>query len=165
MFDNDTNEDETVSRRNVLKMTGSVIAGSTALVGVGTGRGVAETEEGLRIEAQEFAEEYIAVEVAFPDDLVDETAFPDGLFLGHAEQFVIHEETVSLPEDSSGLATPVEVRKNSVVRGPSYTLYFRTEEVDLSEAEDVEVMLGLGVFRERTVPSYYWDTCPGHRDY
>jgi hypothetical protein len=44
-------------------------------------------------------------------------------------------------------------------------MYFRTEAVDLSEAPGEEVVLGFGVFTERTVPGEQWDACPGHRDY
>ena len=167
MFEIDANADETVSRRNVLKTTAGLVAGSTALAGLGAGRGAAETEEGVRIEVREFTEEYIAVDVAFPDDLFDEVEFPDDVFLGHAERFVTHEdgEWVSLPEETEGLATPVEVEESSVVRGPSYVVYFRTAAVDLSRAEGEEVVLGLGLFPERTVPEHYWDACPGHRDY
>ena len=164
MFENDTNADETVSRRSVLKTTGGLIAGSTALAGLGAGRGAAETEEGLRLEVREMTEEYIAVEVAFPDDLFDGIEFPDDLFLGHAERFVLHEdgEWVSLPEATDGLANPVEAER---LDEGTYAMYFRTPDVDLSGAEGEEVTLGLGGFPERTVPEYYWDSCPGHRDY
>jgi hypothetical protein len=164
MFENDTNADETVSRRSVLKTTGGLIAGSTALAGLGAGRGAAETEEGLRLEVREMTEEYIAVEVAFPDDLFDGIEFPDDLFLGHAERFVLHEdgEWVSLPEGTECLANPVEAER---LDEGTYAMYFRTPDVDLSEAEGEEVTLGLGGFPERTVPEHYWDACPGHRDY
>jgi hypothetical protein len=162
MFDHDTND--AVSRRSVLKTTGGLVAGSTLLAGLGAGRGAAETEEGLRLDVREMTEEYIAVEVWLPDDTIDEAEFPDDLFLGHADRFVIHEdeEAVSLPEDLDGLANPVEMdfeNPNEV------SMYFRTGEVDLSEASGEEVVLGLGVFRERTIPDYEWDSCPGHRDY
>ena len=169
MFENATDADETVSRRSVLKTTGGLIAGSTALAGLGAGRGAAETEEGLRLEVREMTEEYIAVEVAFPDDLFDEIEFPDDLFLGHAERFVIHEdgEWVSLPEETDVLAEPVHFeRVNERGERPKrYLMYFRTPDVDLSEAEGEEVVLGLGAFRERTIPGTEWDACPGHRDY
>lgn len=66
---------------------------------------------------------------------------------------------MSLPEDSEGLAQPVE----SEPLGPFNSdhgklMYFRTEDLDISE-EDEEVTLGLGVFQERTVPNKYfaWD--------
>ena len=164
MFENDTNADETVSRRSVLKTTGGLIAGSTVLAGLGAGRGAAETEEGLRLEIREMTEEYIAVEVAFPDDLFDEIEFPDDVFLGHAERFVLHEEedAVSLPDDTGGLANPAEMDFENPHEA---TMYFRTEEVDLSAADGEEVTLGLGLFEERTIPKHIWDACPGHRDY
>jgi hypothetical protein len=164
MFENDTNADETVSRRSVLKTTGGLIAGSTALAGLGAGRGAAETEEGLRLEVREMTEEYVAVEVAFPDDTFDEVEFPDDLFLGHAERFVIHEdgEWVSLPEETEGLANPVEMDFENPHQA---RMYFRTEEIDLSGADGEEVLLGLGAFPERTIPGTEWDACPGHRDY
>jgi hypothetical protein len=169
MFENDTNADATVSRRNVLKTTGGLVAGSTALAGLGAGRGAAETEDGLRLEVREMTEEYIAVEVAFPTDVFDEVEFPTDVFLGHAERFVIHEdgEWVSLPEDIDVLAEPVHFeRVNERGEWPRrYLMYFRTPDVDLSEAEGEEVTLALGGFPERTVPEHYWDACPGHRDY
>ena len=162
MFENGT-ADETVSRRNVLKTTGGLIAGSTALAGLGAGRGAADAGNGVQLEVREMNEEYIIVEVRFPRD--DSTYDRrDGLYLGHAERFVIHEdgEWVSLPEDTDGLANPVEVER---LDERTYGMYFRTAEVDLSGAEGEEVMLGLGVFPERTVPGDQWDYCPGHRDY
>lgn len=166
MFDHDTTADDTVSRRSVLQAAGGLLAGSTALAGLGAGRGAAG-EESLQLEILEFTEEYVAVEVSFPDDTFDEIEFPDDLFLGHAERFVRHEdgEWVSLPEDVEALATPADVNKTSVVRGPSYVLYVRTADLDLSEADGEEVTLGLGAFPERTVPEHYWDACPGHRDH
>ena len=164
MFETNANADETVSRRSVLKTAGGLIAGSTALAGIGAGRGAAEAEEGLRLEVREFTEEYIAVSVAFPNDVFDEVEFPNDVFLGHTDQFVLHEdgEWVSLPEDTEGLAHPVEVER---LDERTYGMYFRTPEVDLSEAEGEEVMLGIGVFEERTTPGTKWDACPGHRDY
>jgi hypothetical protein len=164
MFETNVNADETVSRRSVLKTTAGLIAGSTALAGIGAGRGAADTEGGLVFEVREFTEEYIAVEVAFPTDTFDEVEFPNDVFLGHADRFVIHEDedAVSLPEDTEPLANPVEVER---LDERTYGMYFRTAEVDLSEAEGEEVMLGLGGFPERTVPDYQWDACPGHRDY
>jgi hypothetical protein len=47
-------------------------------------------------------------------------------------------------------------------------MYFRTADFGnvrerLSEVE--EVVLGLGLFPEQTVPHPYFDACPGHRDY
>jgi hypothetical protein len=102
--------------------------------------------------------------VAFPDDLFDEIEFPNDVFLGHAERFVLHEdgEWVSLPEETEVLAKPVEAER---LDEGTYAMYFRTPDVDLSEAEGEEVTLGLGAFPERTVPEYYWAACPGHRDY
>jgi hypothetical protein len=164
MFENGTNADEAVSRRNVLETTGGLIAGSTALAGLGAGRGAAETGEELQAGVREMTEEYVAVEVAFPDDLFDEIEFPNDVFLGHAERFVRHDdgEWVSLPEETEGLANPVEGER---LDEGTYALYFRTPDVDLSEAEGEEVTLGLGAFPERTVPEHYWAACPGHRDY
>ena len=164
MFDHDTNANEAISRRSVLETTGGLLAGSTVLAGLGAGTGAAETEEGLRIEVREMTEEYIAVAVWFPDDTFDDVEFPDDTFLGHAERFVIREdgEWVSLPEDTEGLANPVEMDFGNPHEA---TMYFRTRDVDLSEADGEEVMLGLGVFPERTVPGDQWASCPGHRDY
>ncbi|WP_152043245.1 hypothetical protein [Salinigranum salinum] len=163
MFDHDTNADEPVSRRSVLKTTGGLLAGSTVLAGFGAGRGAAETEEGLRIEVREMSEEYIVVDLQLPSTF-DEVDFPDDVFLGHAERFVIHEdeETVSLPEDAEGLAIPVEMDFGTPHEARAY---FRTGEVDLSESSGGAVRLGLGLFGERTVPDEQWDACPGHRDY
>jgi hypothetical protein len=165
MFKNETND--TVSRRNVLKTTGGLIAGSTALASLGTGVGAAETEDELRLEVRELNEEYIAAEVYIPPNPFppDENEFQNEVFLGHAEQFVIHEdgEWVSLPEDTEGLANPVEVER---LDERTYGMYFRTASVDeFPEADGEEVMLGLGVFPERTVSGDQWDYCPGHRDY
>jgi hypothetical protein len=164
MFENDTNADDAVSRRSVLQTTGGLLAGGTALAGLGAGTGAAETGEGLRLEVREMTEEYVAVEVWFPNDVFDEVEFPTDIFLGHAERFVLHEEegAVSLPEDVEVLATPVEMdfgNPHDVV------MYFRTEQVDLSAADGEEVVLGLGAFSERTIPKRRWDACPGHRDY
>ena len=157
MFETNANADETVSRRSVLKTTAGLIAGSTALASIGSGRGAAETEERLRLEVREFTEEYIAVEVAFPDDLFDDVEFPNDVFLGHADQFVIHEdgEWLSLPEDNDGLAHPVEMKH---LDERIYGMYFRTAEVDLSEAEGEEVTLGLAVSPDRRGETKYWDT-------
>jgi hypothetical protein len=175
MFDHDTNTDETVSRRSVLKTAGGVLAGSTALAGLGSGTAAAD-EERVQVELRELNEEYVAVEVyfpddlfdgvEFPDDLFDEVEFPDDLFLGHAESFVVHgdEEAVSLPEETEGLATPVEMDFGNPHEA---TVYFRTRDVDPRPTvlDDDEVVLGLGLFPERTVPIRYWNTCPGHRVY
>lgn len=163
----DHNPPDAVSRRNVLKTAGGLLAGSTMLAGLGAGRGAAETEEGLQIEVREFTEEYIAVEVRVPEELADQNDSFDwtghNFVLGYAERFVIHEEdAVSLPEDTDGFATPVEL--DPLDPGEAI-MYFRTADVDLSEADGEEVMLGLGLFPERTVPEEYWDACPGHRDY
>jgi hypothetical protein len=167
MFAQDTNADETVSRRSVLKTTAGLIAGSTALVGLGAGRGAAETEEDLQAEVREMNEEYIAVEVVVPDHAPFDGEMP--ILLGHAERFVLHEdgEWVSLPEDTEGLANSVELEKRDVPGGAGTFIeaYFRTADVDLSAAEGEEVVLGVGFFPERTVPEHYWATCPGHRDY
>ena len=164
MIENDTNANDAVSRRSVLKTTAGLVAGSTALAGYGAGRGAAETEESLQAEVREMNEEYIVVEAWFPQDVFDDAEFPDDVFLGHTEQFVIHEdgEWVSLPEETEGLANPVET---DPMDPTASRMYFRTGRVDLSGAEGEEVTLGLGAFTERTVPEYYWDACPGHRDY
>ncbi|WP_372911682.1 hypothetical protein [Salinigranum sp.] len=166
MFQTETNADETVSRRSVLKTAGELVTGVTVLAGLGAGRGAAETEEGLQFDVREFTEEYIVVEVAFPDETYDGVEFPDDVFLGHAERFVLHEdgEWVSLPDETTCLATPVAGGWERVDER-RYVGYFRTAEVDLSEATGEEVVLGLGLFPERTVPVSDWATCPGHRDY
>lgn len=164
----DNNPTETVSRRNVLKTAGGFLAGSTMLAGLGAGRSAAATEEGLRFEIREFTGEYIAVEVRVPAELADENGTFDwtghNFVLGHAERFVIHEdgEWVSLPEDTEGLANPVEM---DPIDPAVAIMYFRTEGTDLSEVDGNDVMLGLGLFPERTISEEYWDACPGHRDY
>ena len=156
MFETDTTADRTVSRRSVLKMTTGVVAGSTALAGLGTGAVAAETEEGLRLRVLELTEEYIAVAVALDDPIEDEERFPTDVFLGHAERFVLHEDedAVSLPEETDGLARPAEV---DFENPHEIRMYFRTGGVDLSETDGEEVVLGLGVFPERTVPRRRWD--------
>jgi hypothetical protein len=163
MFDHDTNA--TVSRRSVLKTAGGALAGSTTLAAFGAGT-VAADEERVQLELRALNEEYIAVDVYFPDGVFDEVEFPDDLFLGHAESFVVHEdeEAVSLPEDTEGLANPVEMDFSNPNEA---TVYFRTRDVDPKPTalEDEEVTLGLGLFPERTVPIRHWNTCPGHRDY
>jgi len=163
MFDHDTTADDTVSRRSVLQAAGGLLAGSTALAGLGARRGTAE-EESLQFEILEFTEEYVAVEVYFPNDVFDEIEFPDDVFLGHAERFVLHEdgEWVSLPEDVEALARPVEM---DFENPHDVALYFRTADLDLSAADGEEVLLGLGAFPERTIPGTEWDTCPGHREH
>jgi hypothetical protein len=165
MFDHDTNATERVSRRSVLKTAGGALAGSTALAAFG-GETVAADEERVQLELRELNEEYIAVEVYFPDDLFDGVEFPDDLFLGHAEAFVVREdeEAVSLPEETEGLAHPVEMDFNNP---HEVTMYVRTRDVDPKPTalEDEEITLGLGAFPERTVPIRYWNACPGHRDY
>lgn len=114
------------------------------------------TDDGLQMEIGEVNEEYIAVEVAFPggEGTFDKSS---PLLLGRADQFLIHEdgESVSLPEDTEGLARPVEVKR---LDEQTYLLYFQTDDLDLSEVEDEEVTLGLGIFTERTIPVEQWDT-------
>lgn len=165
MFEHDSSANDAVSRRTVLRTAGGAVAGSTVLAGLGAGRGAAETEEGLEFEVLEFTEAYIAVEAAVPDEgTLEEVAFPQDVFLGHAARFEVHEEAdaVSLPEDVEALANPVEM---DFENPHDLRLYFRTGEVDLSAAEGDEVLLGLGLFPERTVPGDHWASCPGHRDY
>lgn len=161
MFDNDTT-DATVSRRNVLKTTGGLLAGSAGFASLGAGTAAAEKEEGLQVELREMTEAYIAVEVRFPDDYSFDGSHP--ILLGHAERFEIHEDerAVSLPDDAEGLANPVEIER---LDEETYAMYFRTEGVGRPEIEGDEVTLGLGLFPERTIPIKYWNTCPGHRDY
>lgn len=158
----DHNTDETVSRRSVLKTTGGLL-GTAVLAGGWSGLGSAETEEGLHIDVRELTEEVMAVKVWIPDETHAED-IADIAILGHADQFVVHEEedTVSLPENTDGLATPAEMDFENPHEA---MIYFRTTEIDLSEAGDEEVMLGLGLFSERTIPKHIWDACPGHRDY
>jgi hypothetical protein len=124
---------------------------------------VDEPTDGLQIAVREANEEYIAVEVYFPDDLFfpDGVFFPNDVFLG-ADRFVMHDEegAVSLPEETEGLAQPVEVKQ---LDERAYLMYFSTESVDPKpvaspETSDEEVRLGLGVFTERTVAMDKWDT-------
>lgn len=155
----DHDKTDSISRRNVLKTASTILAGSTVVTGLGVGRGAAETEESIQVEVREMTEEYVAVEVWFPDDTLDGVEFPDDIFLGLADEFVIHDDAVSLPENTEGFANPVEVDPENPA-----LLYFRTRDVDF-QGEGEEVTLGLGVFPERTIPDYRWDSCPGHRDY
>jgi hypothetical protein len=163
MTDHDTTD--SVSRRDVLTTAGGLAVGSTALAGLGTGRAAAGTDDGLRIELRERTEEYVAIDVRFPNDVFDGVEFPNDVFLGLADEFVLRDDAVSLPEDTERLATPVEVKP---IETDSETYrrrlaYFRTQDVVGYSVPDVT--LGLGLFPERTVPRYQWDTCPGHRDY
>ena len=164
MFDHDTNADDAVSRRTVLRTTRGLLAGATALAGVGAETGSAETEEGLRIEVREMNEEYVAVGAWFPDDLFDEIKPATDVVLGRAGRFVIHgdEEPVSLPEETDGLARPVGMDFGNP---HDAVAYFRTRDLDLPDAAGESVVLGLGLFRERTIPGTEWDASPGHRDY
>lgn len=117
-----------------------------------------DTCPGLYINVRDLSEDYIVVEGRLPDDLeADDIAFLQDTYLGHAEDFVIHEEedAVSLPDDTDGLAKPVEIDYNNP---RDWTMYFRTDDVDLSEADGEDVMLGLGLFPERTVPGDRWDS-------
>lgn len=117
--------------------------------------------EGLQIEIREANEEYVAVEVYFPDDLF----FPNDVFLGAADQFVVHEneEAVSLPEATEELVQPVEVRSietdSEAYHGK--LIYFSTPGSGAALerlADGEEVTIGLGVSTERTVSTDKWDT-------
>lgn len=167
MFENDTSADDAVSRRSVLKTTGGLIAGSTALAGLGSERGAATPDRHgpMRAELRERNEEYVAVEVWFPQDTYDEIEPLNDVYLGDADQFVVHaeEDAVSLPEKAERMATPVEM--DHLDSDESYhgkLMYFRTGDVDWpNEYDGVEVTLGIGAFPERIVPENQWDTCPG----
>lgn len=152
----DHNTTDAVSRRNVLKTAGGLLAGATMLAGLGAGRGAAATEEGLQFEIEEANEEVIITEVfiRWPANWTPRE-MPEAYHLGHVDQFGIDEDTVRLPEDTDGLATPAEVER---LDEETYGMYFRTADIDFSEMEDEEVTLGLGVFPERTVPREYFDT-------
>lgn len=165
MSKNDTNAERTVARRSVLKTMGGLVAGSTALAGLGAGRGAAETDEELQFKQWEATEEYLLADVHFPTDIFDDTEFPTDIFLGHVDDFLLDddEEWVSLPEDTEGLANPVEMDFDNP---HDVRVYFRTEDVAWpKEYEEDTVTLGLGVFTERTIRGDGWDSCPGHRDY
>lgn len=167
MFKYDTNADETVSRRSVLKTTGGLVVGSTVLAGLGAERGAATADRHgpLRAELRERNEEYIAVEVWFPHDTFDEITPLNDVYLGDSVQFVVHddEDAVSLPEEAEQLATPVEMEHlDSDEYYHGKLVYFRTGDVDWPTAYDgMEVTLALGAFPERTIPDTEWDTCPG----
>jgi hypothetical protein len=158
----DQNATDAVSRRNVLKATGGLLAGATMLAGQGTAV-AAETEEGLRFEVQEMTAEYVAGRVRMSEELYERVnergALAERVFLGLADQFVVHEgaDAVSLPEDHEAvLATPVEM---DFENPREVTMYFRTRDIDWPENNDDEgVTLGLGVFPERTIPDTDWDT-------
>ena len=169
MFENDTNADETVSRRSVLKQMGGLIAGSTALAGLGSGRGAAETKETLQVEIEEMNEERVAVGVHVPEELADGglgvyLEEPTNVWLGQADQFIVEEgengRVVSLPEDSEErFAAPVEMDEKWGGPGGWHAMvYFRTRDIDFSEVDGEEVTLGLGVFSDRTIPGTEWDT-------
>lgn len=86
MFDHDTTANDAVSRRNVLRIAGGLIAGSTALAGLGAGRGAAETEEGLQVVTAGRIlddEPVFAVEVAIPEAVYpNDIEFPHDVVLG-----------------------------------------------------------------------------------
>lgn len=155
MFDHDTNANGAVSRRNVLKTAGGLLAGSTMLAGLGAGRSAAATEESIQVGVQEITEEYITVEVRHPvhPGPYNPQEVPEAYYLGHVDQFVIHDNAVSLPDDTEKLATPLERER---LDEATYRMYFRTADIDFSEVEGEEVTLGLGVFPERTVSRDYW---------
>lgn len=203
MSGSDTDANEKVSRRNVLRSAGGFLAGSTALASLGTGRAAAlpDRRGPIRAEVLELTEAYVAVRVGLQEGTFDEIKPLNDVVLGEAGRFLVHGdgEWVSLPEDTDGLATPVEISRRDVVRGSSDVLYFRTEAVlgpadrriPLERDEDLaplevdddlaprlveddfaplpvddesagdgreELVLGLGVFPERTVPAEYYDT-------
>lgn len=141
---------DAVSRRNVLKTAGGLLAGSTMLAGLGA----AETEEGLRFEVKDLTEEYIAVRVRMSEELYERVnergAFPDRVFLGLADQFVIREDSVSLPEETEGLARPVEM---DFENPHDMTMHFRIPDSKVADfiGQDY-IEMGLGIFPERTIP-------------
>jgi hypothetical protein len=142
---------DSMSRRNVLKATGGLLAGATMLAGSGAAATEAEPEPQFEIE--DANEEVIVARVRYPDFPIMDNL--DTLYLGLADDFIVHEDSVSLPENTEGLAQPVEVER---LDEQTYRMYFRTGDIDFSEVEGEEVTLGLGVFPERTVSQEYWDT-------
>lgn len=156
----DHNTTDAVSRRNVLKTAGGLIAGSTMLAGLGADRGAAETEEGLHMEVREMTEEYIAVRVSMSEELYERVnergAFPERVFLGLADDFIVREDRVSLPEETEGLARPVEM---DFENPHDMTLYFHTQDSNVADFIGQNyIEMGLGVFPERTVPKHYYST-------
>lgn len=152
----DHNTTESVPRRNILKTASGLLAGSTMLAGLGAGRGTAETEEGFRLKVEELTEEVIVVNVASVD------TFPEAdyskFFLGHADQFEIHDDAVSLPEDTDGLARPVEAER---LNEQTYRMYFHTQDSKVADFIGQDYIdIGLGVFPEHTIPRQYWDAEP-----
>jgi len=156
---------DAVTRRNVLKTTGGLLAGSTMLAGLGAGRGATESEEGLWFEVEEATKEVIIARVSLSVE-IRKMILPDGeiyvpfgrTFLGHRDHFTVEDDTVSLPEDTDGLVNPVEAER---LDEQTYRMYFRTEDIDWpapDNFESEEVTLGLGIFTERTVSRDQWDT-------
>ena len=91
------------------------------------------------------------------DGLFDEVEFPDDLFLGHADRFVIHEEEdmVSLPEEREEIVNPVEVKRFDE---GACRMYFANDGDPFGLLENPEeVTLGLGFFPWLTIQSKYWD--------
>lgn len=127
-----------VSRRNVLKTTGGLLAGTAILAGTGT----AQTEEGLQFEIKEASEEVITARVHVPEEIADRSEFPGLVYLGHVDQFGIDGDTVRLPEETYGLANPVEMER---LDEETFRMHFRIRDIDFSEEEGKEVTLGLGV--------------------
>lgn len=156
----DHNPIDAISQRKVVKTAGGLLAELTMLAGLGAGRGGAETEEGLQMEVREMTEEDIAVRVSMSEGLYERVnergAFPERVFLGLADQFVIREDSVSLPEETEGLARPVEMDFGNP---HDMALYFRTQDSKVADfiGQDY-IEIGLGIFPERTVPKQYYST-------
>jgi hypothetical protein len=133
------------------------VAGATAVAGRGSA--LPDRHGPLRIEVEEVTEEYIAVMVSISEELYERAtergAFPERVFLGLADRFVIREDRVSLPENAEVLARPVEM---DFENPHDVAMYFRTRDIDFSEVEGEEVTLGLGIFTEHAVDNTTWDT-------
>lgn len=103
------------------------------------GESTADPGSALQMEVQGITEERIVVEARYPDGPVIER-----VYLGSAEQFEISEDTVSLPEDTDGLARPVETRAVAGHEG-HWMVYFRTEDINFSQVDEGKVTMGLRV--------------------
>lgn len=88
----------------------------------------------------------------FSQEIYDEIKPQNDVYLGNAEQFVVHddEDAVSLPEETEQPATSVEMESlDTEDQMHGKLMYFRTEDVDWPTGyEGAEVTLGLGIFEE-----------------
>lgn len=137
--------DEPVSRRSVLKTTGTVLGSATLLAK----RGSAQTGERVRFEIQETTEETITARVTVREELADHLReVPSQIVLGHRGQFSTDAEDGADEYEEDGVATPDVMAS---VESPFtdkyvFTMQFRTREIDFSEAVLEDGTLTMGLF-------------------